>query len=333
MVQTVASLGLTPIHSSSPNEVASDEEIPTIDYFSLFSPDPIKRSDALACLSTACEDYGFFNLVNHGIPGGVIDRALRRIGEFFEENDVEEKSKYRKGDPKARILWDARCHVGENREHLKLLARPQLHCPPNPPSFREALGDYVTKFHQVKLGLARAMSTILGQEQSYIETAFDLESGFDVAAMNRYPPNFESKGTMGLPEHTDPGFIISLIQDMDGGLQILTHQGKWVNVHIPPNAILIQLGDQLEVLTNGKYKSHVHRVLVGNYKARRVSVGTLHGPSIDKFVAPAPEFVHGSHPSAYRGMTYSESLEANGRYEIEVQSCIEQLRLTSTYVM
>ncbi|CAN1234629.1 Protein DMR6-LIKE OXYGENASE 1, partial [Linum perenne] len=258
-------------------EEAMDEEIPTIDYFSLFSPDLITRSDALARLSIACEDYGFFNLVNHGIPNRVMEAALSGIGEFFEHIGVEEKSKYRKGDPKARILWDARCHTG--------------------------------------------------QHESYIETTLDLESGFDVAAMNRYPPNFESKGTMGLAEHTDPGFIISLIQDMDGGLQILTHQGKWVNVHIPPYAILIQLGDQLEVLTNGKYKSHVHRVLVDKYKARRVSLGTLHGPSIDKFVAPAPEFVEKTRGLNYRGMTYSESLEANSRYEIEVQSCIEQLRV------
>ncbi|CAI0623698.1 unnamed protein product [Linum tenue] len=108
---------------------------------------------------------------------------------------------------------------------------------------------------------------------------------------------------------------------MDGGLQILTHQGQWINVHIPPNAILIQLGDQLE--------SHIHRVLVGKYKARRISIGTLHGPSIDKLVAPALEFVDDTHPLAYHGMTYSDALEANNRYEIEVQSCIEQLRIPS----
>ncbi|CAI0623831.1 unnamed protein product [Linum tenue] len=328
----LSSITDTPIGSSheAPIAVVDDEEIPTIDYFSLFSPDePAHRSAALDCLSAACEHYGFFNLVNHGIPDEVIDGALRGIADFFEQTPVEEKSKYRKGDPRARILWDARCHAGENREHLKLLARPTFHCPPNPPSFREALGEYVTRFHEVKLGLARAMSLVLGQEESYIEDAFDLESGFDVAAMNHYPPNFKSKGTMGLAEHTDPGFIISLIQDMDGGLQILTHQGQWINVHIPPNAILIQLGDQLEVLTNGKYKSHIHRVLVGKYKARRISIGTLHGPSIDKLVAPALEFVDDTHPLAYHGMTYSDALEANNRYEIEVQSCIEQLRIPS----
>ncbi|CAI0395813.1 unnamed protein product [Linum tenue] len=258
-------------------------------------------------------------LVNHGVPDGVIEGALSGIADFFEQTSVEEKSKYKKGDPKARILWDARSHSGENREHLKLLARPTFHCPPNPPSFREALGEYERRVHEVSLGLGRAMSLILGQEESYIENAFNLESGFNVAAMNRYPPNFQSKGTMGLAEHTDPGFIISLVQNMDGGLQILTHQGQWINVHIPPNTILIQLGDQLE--------SHIHRVLVDTYKVERISIGILHGPSIDEFVAPGPEFINGNHPLAYRGITYSNALEANDRYEIEVQSCIDQLRI------
>ncbi|CAN1292743.1 2-oxoglutarate-dependent dioxygenase 19 [Linum perenne] len=300
--------------------VVVDGQVPTIDYLSLFSTDHVKCSAALARLSTACQDYGFFNLVNHGIPDGVIEGALSGIAEFYEQVEVYEKNKYSKGDPKAKILWDARYHGGYiAREHLKLLARPELHCPPNPPSLREVVEDYMTRFHQVKLGLARAMSIILGQKESYIETSLDLESGFDVVANNSYPPNVSSKGTTRLPEHTDPGFIISLIQDMDGGLQILTHQGKWINVHIPPNAILIQLGDHLE--------SHIHRALIHNYNVRRISIATLHGPSIDKFVAPAPEFVDESHPLGYRGMTYSEFLKANNCYEIEVQSCLEQLRI------
>ncbi|CAN0885457.1 2-oxoglutarate-dependent dioxygenase 19, partial [Linum grandiflorum] len=224
-----------------------DGEVPTIDYLSLFSTEHVKRSPALACLSNACRDYGFFNLVNHGIPEGVIERTLSSIGEFYEHAQLQEKSKYSKRDPTAKVLWDGRYHGGViAREHLKLLARPEIHCPPNHPSVRESMEDFQTRFHQVKLGLARAMSIILGQKESYIETALDLESGFDVVANNSYPPNSNSKGTTRLPEHTDPGFIISLIQDMDGGLQILTHQGKWNNIHIPPNAILIQLGDHLE---------------------------------------------------------------------------------------
>lgn len=60
---------------------------------------------------------------------------------------------------------------------------------------------------------------------------------------------------------------------------------------------------------------------------RRLSVATLHGPSLDTFVSPAVEFVDESHPPAYRGMTYKQSLEADGADEIDVQSSLQQLRL------
>lgn len=99
----------------------------------------------------------------------------------------------------------------------------------------------------IVVGLARAVSETLGFEENYIEKEFNLKSGFDVMAMNLYPPNSRSKGAIGIPEHTDPGFVVSLVQDVDGGLQILSHQGKWINAYIPHHAILIQLGDHLEV--------------------------------------------------------------------------------------
>lgn len=80
-------------------------------------------------------------------------------------------------------------------------------------------------------------------------------------------------------------------------------------------------------MTNGKYKSHVHRVVVEKNKVKRISVATLHGPSLDAFVKPAPEFVNDSQPPAYRGATYKQYLEANGHDEIDVQSSLEQFRL------
>jgi len=101
---------------------------------------------------------------------------------------------------------------------------------------------------RVVIGLARAVSKNLGFEEHLLEKALELKSGFDVMAMNLYPPNVKSKGFVGLPEHTDPGFIITLVQDVNGGLQILSHKGNWINTYIPYRAILIQLGDQLEVL-------------------------------------------------------------------------------------
>jgi len=95
--------------------------------------------------------------------------------------------------------------------------------------------------------LARAVSINLGFDENYIEIAFNMKSGFDVMAMNLYPPNSKSKSDIGIPNHTDPGFVVTLVQD-DGVLQILSHKGNWINVHIAHHAILIQLGDHLEVL-------------------------------------------------------------------------------------
>ncbi|KAJ1383688.1 Oxoglutarate/iron-dependent dioxygenase [Sesbania bispinosa] len=171
----------------------------------------------------------------------------------------------------------------------------------------------------VEIGLARAVSKTLGFEENFIEEALNLKSGFDVMALNLYPPNAKSKGVVGLSEHTDPGFIITLVQDKDGGLQILSHKGKWINVYIPHHAILIQLGDQLE--------SHIHRVVVENNEVQRITVVTVHGPSLEKVISPGIEFIDEGHPQGYRGMTYKQSLEANGDDEIDVQSSLKQLRL------
>jgi len=59
----------------------------------------------------------------------------------------------------------------------------------------------------------------------------------------------------------------------------------------------------------------------------RISVVTLHGPELDKFISPAVEFVDEEHPQKYHGMTYKESLEANGGDDIDVQSSLEKLKI------
>ncbi|KAJ1390881.1 Oxoglutarate/iron-dependent dioxygenase [Sesbania bispinosa] len=290
--------------------LAFDDEIPTIDYSLLFSDDPNQRLLAHEYLRQACQEYGFF----YG------------ISDFFDSTTLDERRIYSKKSPSDKIRWELNSSTGENREYLKVAAHPQCHFPSKPPSFSKILEEYYKEMRMVEIGLARAMSKTLGFEENFIEEALNLKSRFDVMALNLYPPNAKSKGVVGLSEHTDPGFIITLVQDKDGGLQILTHKGKWINVYIPHHAILIQLGD-LEILTNGKYKSHIHRVLVDNNEVQRISVITVHGPSLEKVISPGIEFIDEEHPQGYRAMTNKESLEANGDDEIDVQSSLEQLRL------
>jgi isopenicillin N synthase-like dioxygenase len=114
-------------------------------------------------------------------------------------------------------------------------------------TYSEAMEEYFKRLRVIVHGLGKAVSKSMGFEECYIEKAFKLDSGFDMSAMNVYPPNVRSKGSIGVANHTDPGFFVSLIQEVNGGLQILSHNGDWINVYIPPNAIFINLGDQLEV--------------------------------------------------------------------------------------
>ncbi|KAF4375302.1 hypothetical protein G4B88_021968 [Cannabis sativa] len=201
-------------------------------------------------------------MVNHGVPEYVLKSVLKETSDFYDGTLIEERRQYERKSCSDKIRWE----------------------------LRKALEEYKKRMREVVHGLGKAISKTLGMEESFIEKAFKLESGFDVVALNYYPPNFKSKGSMGLPDHTDPGFFVSLIQD-----------------------------------------SHVHRVVVGNNKVKRISVATLHGPSLDAFVKPVSDFVDDDdHPSKYDGATYKQSLEATGYDEVDVQSSIQHFR-TNNY--
>ncbi|KAF3445958.1 hypothetical protein FNV43_RR11135 [Rhamnella rubrinervis] len=118
----------------------------------------------------------------------------------------------------------------------------------------------------------------LGLEETYIENIMDMKSGaHQLLVINMYPPCPQPDVAMGLPPHSDHGLLTLLTQNELSGLQVI-HNGNWVSVNPFPTLFVIT-GDHMEILTNGKYKSVVHRALV-NDKATRISVGTAHGPRL-----------------------------------------------------
>ncbi|PQQ05508.1 protein DMR6-LIKE OXYGENASE 1-like [Prunus yedoensis var. nudiflora] len=108
--------------------------------------------------------------------------------------------------------------------------------------------------------------------------------------------------------------VVLIAQNVGGGLQI-KHQGKWLNADFPTSSIGVLVADNIEILTNGKYKSLLHRVAL-NTTVERLSLPFFFGPSLDATVKPEPEFVDGHNPPSYRQMTYKEYLESNSRYHV-----------------
>jgi len=102
----------------------------------------------------------------------------------------------------------------------------------------------------------------------------EIEEGSQVMAVNCYPACPEPEMALGMPPHSDFSSLTILLQSSKG-LQIMDCNKNWVCVPYIEGALIVQLGDQVEVMSNGIYKSVIHRVTV-NKEVKRLSFASLH---------------------------------------------------------
>ncbi|PIA51994.1 hypothetical protein AQUCO_01000104v1 [Aquilegia coerulea] len=311
-------------------EVIVERQIPTIDFSLLNSTFPDQRAKVIQELREACKEWGFFLVINHGIPESLMERMLDMCKDFFDQTE-EEKLKCSGEHVLAPIRSGTSFNASVDkvffwRDFLKVWVHPQFHSPPTPAGFSEISLEYCKRTRQVARELIKGISESLGLEEHYIDKAMDLESCFQILVANLYPPCPQPELAMGLPPHSDYGLLTLLIQSQNGGLQ-LNHNGKWVNVHASPNTIIVNIADHLEILSNGKYKSVVHRAVVNN-KATRISVGIAHGPNLEKVVTPATELVDNkNNPPLYHGIKYKEYLELQQNNQLSGKSTLDRVRI------
>ncbi|XP_010272964.1 PREDICTED: protein DMR6-LIKE OXYGENASE 2-like isoform X2 [Nelumbo nucifera] len=237
----------------------AEEVIPTIDFSLLKSGTPEQRSSTIRDLGKACQEWGFFMVVNHGVPETLREEMLRGCQSFFDLTE-EEKQEY----AGKHVLDPIRCGTSFNtsvekvlfwRDFLKVFVHPQFHSPDKPPEFREISLEYCKRTREVARELLRGISQSLGLEEWYMDTTLQLESGFQILIANIYPRCPQPQLTMGLPCHSDHGLLTLLIQNHVDGLQV-QHKGKWVHVNALPNSFLVNTGDHIE----GYHISRNHRL-------------------------------------------------------------------------
>ncbi|BBG98441.1 2-oxoglutarate and Fe(II)-dependent oxygenase superfamily protein [Prunus dulcis] len=148
----------------------------------------------------------------------------------------------------------------------------------------DIVSKYSVEVRELGFRLQELISESLGLEKDYIKCTLG-EQGQHMA-VNFYPPCPQPELTYGLPGHTDPNALTILLQDLGvAGLQVLK-DGKWVAVNPHPNAFVINLGDQLQALSNGIYKSVWHRAITNTDRAR-LSVASFLCPQDDALISPA----------------------------------------------
>ncbi|XP_057977285.1 2-oxoglutarate-dependent dioxygenase 19-like [Malania oleifera] len=329
----LTSIPSTYVFNPNPNkepEVVSDpgDSLPIVDFSLLAHGTPDQRSKAVQDLGKACEEWGFFMVINHGVSES-LRKSLIDVCQKFFNMTVEEKKKYL---PKSRLQpikvgtsFNRSDDVHCWRDFLNVIVRPTFYCPDKPQEFSELLSEYTTATREVLLTLLRGISESLGLGEDYIEKVSNQESGFQMLVANLYPPCPQPDLAMGISTHTDDGLLNLLTENISGGLQII-HDGQWVYVKPAPNAFLVNVGDHIEILSNGKYKSVLHRAIVNN-KTTRVSMAVSMAPSIDTVVSPAPELTDADHPPAYLPMKYRDYLEIVHSEKAIGASVLDQIRV------
>ncbi|KAK7349367.1 hypothetical protein VNO77_06682 [Canavalia gladiata] len=306
------------------NLQSSAASIPIIDLQGL---DASNRSEVIQNIAHACQNYGFFQIVNHRVPEEVISKMVNVSKEFFRLPESERLKSY-SDDPSKTTRLSTSFNV-KTEKHANWRDFLRLHChplqdyiqewPANPPSFREDVGEYSKKMRELSMKLLEAISESLGLERDYIEKALGKHGQH--MAINYYPPCPQPDLTYGLPPHADPNAITVLLQNEVPGLQVL-NDAKWLTVNPVPNTFIVNIGDQIQVISNDRYKSVLHRALVNSEK-ERMSIPTFYCPSPDAVIGPAPQLVDQDHPAQYTNFTYDEYYYKFWNRGLAKETCVD----------
>ncbi|KAJ8477801.1 hypothetical protein OPV22_021528 [Ensete ventricosum] len=296
-----------PHPSSAPGGAGS---VPIVDLGGL-KRGAAERQATMLAVSDACIDWGFFQVVNHGVSLELMAR-MREVWKGFFDLPMEVKQAYanspatfegygsRLGVKKGAILdWGDYYFLQLSPQSIKNYDKwPSL-----PASLRETTDDYGEELVKLCGVIQNVLSLTLGLDEGFLHREFG-EAGAGLR-VNYYPRCPQPDLTLGLSPHSDPGGLtILLTDDHVKGLQV-RKGGSWITVEPIPDALVVNVGDQIQVLTNGTYKSVEHRVVV-NAVTERLSMAFFYNPQDDLLIHPAKELVADDTYPMYKPKTFKE---------------------------
>ncbi|XP_022983230.1 gibberellin 2-beta-dioxygenase 2-like [Cucurbita maxima] len=301
--------------NSKPSAAA---RIPTID----LSDRTSNRQALLKLLVEASEKYGFFKLINHGIPQDCISRAEEEAMAFFAKPTAEKLPASPEISP-IDVGNTTRFGYGINNigrhgdigeiEYLLLPSQPSLisqlafSISQNPSKFSCALNDYIQATKNVACELLDLMAEGLGISDNSIFSRMILDAQSDsLLRINHYFIHPTPSNKLGFGEHSDPQIFAILRSNDIAGLQILLDDGLWVTVPPDPTAYYVMIGDLFQVFTNGRFGSLKHRATANIGPRSRMSMTFFASPSLDTWISPLPEMITSDQPCVYRSFTWRE---------------------------
>ncbi|KAK9013427.1 hypothetical protein V6N11_041436 [Hibiscus sabdariffa] len=255
--------------------VPTSKTIPVIDLVQ-------NRADIVRQILKSSEEYGFFQVVNHGVPEDVMNGSMDVFKEFFEMPAEDKAPMLHSEDPRNRCRLSTVC-----------LGKVQNLC-------REVVATFSIEVKKLGSRILELVVEGLGLESGYFE---DKLSESMMLSVNHYPPCPDPSLTLGLSKHCDPDLITILHQGDVYGLQVFNN-GEWIGVEPLPSALVVNIGNLLQIISNDKLKSVEHRV-VTNSRVARTTAAFFISPSDDSIIEPAkPLMISGA--SVYRACELKE---------------------------
>ncbi|KAH9304111.1 hypothetical protein KI387_008515 [Taxus chinensis] len=253
------------------------------------------RVDIMCQIAKACETPGFFQLLNHGISHSLMDSVKKVCSENYK---LTREKNFGQSLP-AKMLNHAMmaeangktCGEIKNMDWEDVFQINDMEAseswPSKPSNFRETMEEFRKEIFKMAESLLEIISLNLGLEKGYLKDAFSGEDKpFFGTKVSHYPPCPRPDLIKGIRSHTDAGGLILLFQDDEvSGLQVLNN-GRWIDVQPIAYSIVIDIGDQLEVISGGKYKSAWHRI-IPTKDGNRLSVASFYNPSYSAMIYPA----------------------------------------------
>ncbi|KAI4351836.1 hypothetical protein L6164_006146 [Bauhinia variegata] len=294
--------------------------VPLVDLGGFLSGDPVAALEASRIVGEACRKHGFFLVVNHGIDSKLISDSHSYMDDFFELPLSRKQRAQRKtgehcgyassftGRFSSKLPW---------KETLSFQFSDEKNSPKIVKNYLcNTLGEEFERFGQVyqeyceamsnlSLGIMELLGMSLGVGSSFFREFFEENSS--IMRLNYYPPCQKPDLTLGTGPHCDPTSLTILHQDKVGGLQVYV-DNEWHSISPNFNAFVVNIGDTFMALSNGKYRSCLHRAVV-NSKTTRKSLAFFLCPRSDKVVSPPSELVDNFSPRVYPDFTWPMLLE------------------------
>nr|ABR24157.1 anthocyanidin synthase [Allium cepa] len=280
----------------------------------------LDSSDCIEKVTKAAKEWGVMHIVNHGISSELMEK-VRAAGKAFFNLPLEAKEEYANDQSKGKIqgygskLANNASGQLEWEDYFFHLIFPDDKVdlsvwPKQPSDYIEIMQEFGS---QLRI-LASKMLSILSlglQLPTKDRLEQELKGPEDLLLqlkINYYPKCPQPHLALGVEAHTDVSALSFILHNNVPGLQVL-YEGEWVTAKLVPDSLIVHVGDSLEILSNGIYKSVLHRGLVNKEKVR-ISWAVFCEPPKDAVVLkPLDEVVTDDAPARYTPRTFAQHLE------------------------